>query len=300
MHPWKKKRRETKVGKGSGMLWKGNSGGNLEMTALKALKSWLSHDLPWPSHETFFFLKMHIISPGQLWHPGETKHVERPQRAASCTSGGLHQHSNHHPQVNPGSIAGVHRKASEHGIWDCDLVSKKAPNKKINLDGSKCWMSHFVHRQFNFPSFHFLWSADGRLLPLLYHPSGIGHSFPPLSSWFSWAANRTLFALSISARREAQWSKPRQAWGEARRRGERTSGGTEKEGGGGRTKGKDEGCSLVLLCPTFSGGFQSSRGWRKREAETAVRKIQNGRKEKRDTTGKGELAEWSQLCRMRF
>lgn len=122
-----------------------------------------------------------------------------------------------------------------------------------------------------------------------------------LSSWFSWAAIRTLFALSISARREAQWSKPRQARGEERRRGERTSGGTEKEGGGGRTKGKDEGCSLILLCPMFSGRFQSRRGWREGEAETGIRKIKNGRKERRDSKEDGVQwwAEWSQLCRMR-
>lgn len=184
--------------------------------------------------------------------------------------------------VPPGSMAGVHCKASDHWIWDCNLVLKGS-KQEINLDGSKCWMSHFVSGQFNFPSFHLLWSDDGRSLPLLYHPSGIAHPFMLLSSWFSWAGIRTLFALSISARREAQWSKPRQARGEERRRGERASSGTEKEGGGERTKGKDEGGSLVLLYPTLSGGFQLKRGWREGEAEAGVRKIKNGREEKRDT-----------------
>lgn len=44
---------------------------------------------------------------------------------------------------------------------------------------------------------------------------------------------------------------------------------------------------MVLLCPTFSGGFQSRRGWREGEAETGVWKIKNGRKEKRDTKEDG-------------
>lgn len=57
----------------------------------------------------------------------------------------------------------------------------------------------------------------------------------------------------MTARREAQLSEPWQARGEERRRGERSSDGTEMEGGGGRTKAEDEGCSLVLLCPVFSG-----------------------------------------------
>lgn len=140
-------------------------------------------------------------------------------------------------------------------------------------------MSHFVCRQFNFPSFHLLWSDDGRSLPLLYHPTAIGHPFPPLSSWFSWAAIRTLFALSISARREAQWSKPRQAWGEERRRGERTSGGTENEGGGGRTKGKDEGCCLVLLCTTFSGASSPGEdGGKARHRQKSRKSKMEGRK----------------------
>lgn len=224
---------------------------------------------------------------------------QRPTAQVVCISILTTIHKTIHAQ--PGSIAGAHRKASEHRIGDCDLISKGS-KQEINLDGSKCWMSHFVCRQFNFPSFHLLWSDDRRSLPLLYHPSGIGHPFPLLSSWFSGAAIRTLLALSFSARREVQWSKPRQAQGEERRRrGERTSGGTGKEGGGGRTKGKDEGCSLVLLCPTFSGGFQSRRGWREGEAEAGVRQIKNGRKEKRDSKEDGIQwrAEWSQLCWMR-
>lgn len=163
-------------------------------------------------------------------------------------------------------------------------------------------MSHFACRQFNFPSFHLLWSDDGRSIPLLYHPSGTGHPFLPLS-WFSWAAIRTLFALSISARREAQWSKPRRARGEERRRGERMSGGTEKKGGGGRTKGKGWGMLFGSALPyVLRGGFQSSRGWREGKAGAGMCKIKKSKGgKKRDTKEDGVQwwAEWSRLCRMR-
>lgn len=126
----KRERRETKLAKVGVTLWKGNSGSSLEMTTPKALKSWSSHDLPWPSHETLFFscTQPHLDSFGILEKPNMWL-----QRATSYSSGGLHQHSNHHPQYNSRST-GIHSRSSSKGFWTQNLRLwigfKEAPNKK--------------------------------------------------------------------------------------------------------------------------------------------------------------------------
>lgn len=121
----KRERRETKLAKVGVTLWKGNSGSSLEMTTLKALKSWSSHDLPWPSHETLFF-HAHNLTWTALasWRNQTCVYRELcPTAQVVCISILTTIHKTIH--VQPGSIPGVHRKASEPRIWDCELVSKR-------------------------------------------------------------------------------------------------------------------------------------------------------------------------------
>lgn len=108
-------------------------------------------------------------SPGQLWHPGETKHVDRLRPTAQVVCISILTTVHEAILVQPGSILGVHQKASEQTIQDCCLVSKnlqtKKKKKKINFNGSKCGLSRFVCRQFNFLPFRFFWSGDRRSPP---------------------------------------------------------------------------------------------------------------------------------------
>lgn len=127
----------------------------------KRMPTWVTHghELLRASHEMQpqEYLDTRATSPGQLRHPGETEHVDRLQRRyvlqlkwSASAFKPIH--------VQPGSIP-VHMK----GFWTQNsrwlFGFKKAPNnththaqkkKKINLGGRKCWMSHFVRRQFNF------------------------------------------------------------------------------------------------------------------------------------------------------
>lgn len=55
-------------------------------------------------------------SPGQLWHPGETKHVDRLRPTAQVVCISILTTIHKTILIQPGSIPGVHEKASEHRI----------------------------------------------------------------------------------------------------------------------------------------------------------------------------------------
>lgn len=209
-------------------------------------------------------------SPGQLRHPGETEHVDRLQRSSVLQL--RWSASAFKPiHVQPGSIP-VHQKRLLDTEFEMVVWLQKAPNnnpqtKKNQLRRQEVLNVPFLNADSLISSlFRLLWSDDRRSPPT-FVPSFWSRS--PLSAALHLIQlsrdKSTACALHLGAQRSAVIQAAAKARGEERRRGERSSGGTEKEGGWvGRTKGKHEGRSLVLLCPTCSGASSPGDGGGKR------------------------------------